>query len=123
MSDKADKIVIGNDILTDEEYQLFKDYVNRYLDKSPLERLSEIEKELIKTLIYIDMQLKTIDEVTANAGFQRSVYEQKNNLIGQRLAILKQLSDIQYKRKEFQEEQHELPESITEVITSISGGS
>jgi N-dimethylarginine dimethylaminohydrolase len=101
-------------ILNEDEDTILRSYAEKYLNKTPSERLSEIQKELLKTLIYIDKQLKEIDELTEGKGFHRSVYEQKNALIGQRISILKQLADMQFKQEEYETED---VESIKDLFT------
>jgi len=101
-------------ILNEDEDTILKAYAEKYLNKTPSERLSIIQEELLKTLIYIDKQLKEIDDLTEGKGFHRSVYEQKNALIGQRISILKQLAEMQFKQEEQMTEE---VESIKELLT------
>jgi len=101
------------EILTEDEYQVFRDYAEKFLGKVPLERLNEVQRELIKTLVNIDKQLAQIDELTQGKGFVRSVFEQKNALLAQRVSILKQLSELQLK---LSEQVTEEPESIKDLL-------
>ena len=115
---KPKEIRVGTDnldILDEIEYEVFKDYADKFLGQNGLERIGTIQKELLKTLIYIDKQLREIDEMTQGKGFVRSVYEQKNNLIAQRTAILKQLAELQLK---LEEQVSEEPDSIKDVLFS-----
>jgi len=109
-------IVSGDDvnILTEDKQSILEIYAEKYLNKQPGERLNIIQEELLKTLIYIDAQLKAIDELTEGKGFHRSVYEQKNSLISQRISILKQLADMQFKQQE--QQSNEDIKSIKELL-------
>jgi hypothetical protein len=103
-----------SDILETEEYVAYRAYADKFLNKMPFERLSEVQKELLKTLYYIDTWLKKIDEMTEGKGFVRSVFEQRNNLISQRIGILKQLAELQIKLIE--EQEGEDVESIKDIL-------
>ena len=116
MNKENPEFVVNNDIvniLNEDEQIILESYAEKYLNKPVGERLNTIQEELLKTLIYIDKQLKEIDELTEGKGFHRSVYEQKNNLIAQRISILKQLADIQFKQEERQTEE---VESIKDLL-------
>jgi len=115
-----------------EREKEFEEWLNSYIDKSTKEKLSELEKQILK-MIYeydkqiemIEKQLKLIDiQVPPQKGFIGRVYEMKINLINERnkaidgkISALEKLAKINLDiAKHLEKENNENIESINDLL-------